>query len=170
MSRCCAADCTLPATSANSRSWERTVPQSVGRTMRRRLGMLQSISSLRRTKLRWACSTSSRGVEASTNSVISCNSGQIWISEVDETWHSHKKQECQSRLCMECGETPVALFMTFLWPILELVGCTCLRYRRVRSCHTGPNASCSLRFLCLQDWNWVLGGLFEDLTVGRDNG
>ena len=83
---CCAADCILPAVKANSRRSERTVPQSVGRTMRRKLGMLQSNSSPRRTKLRWACSTSSKGVLASTNKVISCNSGQIWISEFEDTW------------------------------------------------------------------------------------
>ena len=82
---CCAADCMLPAVRANSRKSERTVPQSVGRTMRRKLGMLQSNSSPRRTKLRWACSTSSKGVLASTNKVISCNSGQIWISEFEDT-------------------------------------------------------------------------------------
>ena len=160
MSRCCAADCTLPATSANSRSWERTVPQSVGRTMRRKLGMLQSISSLRRTKLRWACSTSSRGVEASTNSVISCNSGQIWISEVDETWH--KKQEPEGP-CHKMASSAMIRHVNMRIGLPQH-----LRYRRVGTCQTRSNSSSLGSFpFDLQNWNWVFSSLFADLAMFR---
>ena len=74
---------------ANSRSCAWTVPQSVGRTRRRKLNMPESASSDWRRKLKWACSTSNKGVVASTNKVISCNSLQSCTRELDGTSGKH---------------------------------------------------------------------------------